>query len=198
MKKLTLTAIEGIPLIEPGDDLAEIINQSIEQVGESLQNNDVLVIAQKIVSKSEGRYISLADITPSSEALELALEVEKDARYVQVVLNESSDVVHKSPGVLIAEHKLGFVYANAGVDNSNIKNCNNNEYVLLLPKDPDASAMKLRNTIFSRYGVSVAIIINDSMGRAWRNGTLGLAIGIAGLTALEDYRGEKDMGAVLF
>ena len=191
--KLTFTAVEGIPMIEPGDDLVAIIGDALSAMHESLMDDDVLVIAQKIVSKAEDRYVDLADISPGDEATDLAEEVDKDPRHVQVILSESNEVVRKRPGVLVVEHKLGFVHANAGIDQSNIDHMADQERVLLLPEDPDVSAYKLREGLLARYGVNVAVIINDSIGRAWRVGSLGLAIGVSGFTALEDYVGGTDI-----
>lgn len=190
---LALHAVAGIPLVQPGDDLVELIGAAIIGEGDQLRDNDVLVIAQKIVSKAENRYVDLADIEPSDEAIQLALEVDKDPRHVQVILSESVEVVRKRLGVLIVEHKLGFVQANAGVDQSNIEHDEQHHMVLLLPEDPDLSAQRIRTGIRQKYQVTVAVIINDSLGRAWRTGSLGLAIGVAGFTALEDYIGGQDL-----
>jgi coenzyme F420-0:L-glutamate ligase/coenzyme F420-1:gamma-L-glutamate ligase len=191
--KLTLNAVADIPMVEPGDDLVALIGEAILREGDRLEDNDVLVIAQKIVSKAENRYVDLADVEPGEEAIQLALEVDKDPRHVQVILSESSEVVRQRLGVLIVEHKLGFVQANAGVDQSNIEHDDEHQIVLLLPEDPDASAGRIRSGIHEKYGVTVGVIINDSLGRAWRNGSLGLAIGVAGFTALEDYIGQEDI-----
>jgi coenzyme F420-0:L-glutamate ligase/coenzyme F420-1:gamma-L-glutamate ligase len=191
--KLTFTAIEGIPMIEPGDDLVKVIAEAIFGMQESLMDDDVLVIAQKIVSKAEDCYVDLNDIEPGEQAIELAAEVDKDPRHVEVILSESNEVVRKRQGVLVVEHRLGFVHANAGIDQSNIDNADGQQRVLLLPRDPDVSAYKLRVGIQERYGVNVAVVINDSIGRAWRVGSLGLAIGVSGFTALEDYVGGSDI-----
>ena len=193
--RLTFIGIEGIPMIEPGDDLAEIISAAILAMGEALQADDVLVLAQKVVSKAENRYLDLRSVTPSAAALALAVEVDKDPRKVQAILDESNEVVRKRQGVLVVEHRLGFVQANAGIDQSNIAHDNDTDdsLCLLLPVDPDASAARIRDLIKARHGVDVGVIINDSLGRAWRNGSLGLAIGVAGLTALEDYIGKTDI-----
>ncbi|HJN49744.1 MAG: coenzyme F420-0:L-glutamate ligase [Pseudomonadales bacterium] len=191
--KLSLSAVAGIPMVQPGDDLVELMGDAIIQQGDQLRDDDVLVIAQKIISKAENRYVDLADVEPSDEAIQLALEVDKDPRHVQVILSESNEVVRKRLGVLIVEHKLGFVHANAGVDQSNIEHDEQHQMVLLLPVDPDLSARRIRAGIKQKYGVTVAVIINDSLGRAWRNGSLGLAIGVAGFTALEDYIGGLDL-----
>jgi coenzyme F420-0:L-glutamate ligase/coenzyme F420-1:gamma-L-glutamate ligase len=164
-------------------------------MGEPLADGDVLVIAQKIVSKAENRYLDLRTVEPGEEAIALAAEVDKDPRKVQAILNESNEVLRKREGVLIVEQKLGFVQANAGIDQSNIPHDNDEDDMicLLLPVDPDASANAIREGIRTRLGVEVGVIINDSLGRAWRNGTLGLAIGVAGFTALEDYIGGHDL-----
>jgi coenzyme F420-0:L-glutamate ligase/coenzyme F420-1:gamma-L-glutamate ligase len=192
---LSLTAIPDLPMVEPGDDLVSQIGNAIEAMGEQLLDDDVLVLAQKIVSKAEGRYRDLRDVVPSPEASAIGLEVDKDPRKVQAILDESNEVVRKRPGVLIVEHKLGFVQANAGIDQSNIEYEQGAEDLLclLLPVDPDASARAMRVAVRERYGVNIGVIINDSIGRAWRNGSLGLAIGVAGFTALEDYIGGTDL-----
>lgn len=189
---LRLFGVPGLPMVEPGDDLVDLILTGLVQSGETLAQDDVLVIAQKVVSKAEGRYRDLREVVPSAEAEQLAIEVDKDPRKVQAILDESNEVVRKRPGVLIVEHKLGFVQANAGIDQSNIEADEENR-CLLLPVDPDASAELIRQQIKDRLGVEVGIIINDSLGRAWRMGSLGLAIGVAGFTALEDYIGQSDI-----
>ena len=191
--QLTFTAVAGIPMIEPGDDLVAILGEALSAMHASLRHDDILVIAQKIISKAEDRYINLNDIEPSTEAIHLAAEVEKDPRHVEVILSESNAVVRKRPVVLVVEHKLGLVHANAGIDQSNIDHTDGRERVLLLPNNPDASAQKIRQGIRERYSVNVAVIINDSIGRAWRMGSLGLAIGVSGFTALEDYVGCTDI-----
>jgi len=192
---LSFIGVEAIPLVNPGDDLARLICDAVAGMGESLQADDVLVIAQKVVSKAEDRYLDLRTVTPSAEAQALAQEVDKDPRKVQAILDESVDVVRKRQGVLIVEHRLGFVQANAGIDQSNIAHDDDpdDSLCLLLPLDPDASARQIRDAIKQRHGVDVGVIINDSLGRAWRNGSLGLAIGVAGFTAVEDYVGQTDI-----
>ena len=190
--ELRLFGVPGIPMVEPGDDLVDQILTALTASNETLKQNDVLVIAQKIISKAEGRYLDLTDVTPSEEAIRLGQEVDKDPRKVQAILDESNEVVRTRPGVLIVENRLGFVQANAGIDQSNIDMDDENR-CLLLPLDPDASAAKLREHIRERLGIDVAIIINDSIGRAWRIGSLGLAIGISGFTGLEDYIGGEDL-----
>ena len=180
-------------MVAPGDGLARIIHDRIRAAGMALQNGDVLVIAQKIVSKSEDRYVDLAGITPSPRAREIAAVVEKDPRFVEAVLSESSEVVRYQKNVLIVAHRIGVVMANAGIDQSNIDHRDGGEKILLLPYDPDASAERLRTELFELSGVKPAIIINDSSGRPWRNGIVGIAIGAAGLTTVHDLRGEPDL-----
>lgn len=182
-------------MVEPGDDLVEQIIEAVAASKLQLEDKDILVIAQKVVSKAEDRYLDLNSITPSPEAIALAEEVDKPAEKVQAILDESVEVVRKRPGVLIVEHKLGFVQANAGIDQSNIEPDVNDpdSRCLLLPENPDASADAIRKEIKSRLGLDIAVIINDSLGRAWRNGTVGLAIGVAGMAALESHIGEKDI-----
>jgi coenzyme F420-0:L-glutamate ligase/coenzyme F420-1:gamma-L-glutamate ligase len=187
---LWLRPLRDIPLIEPGDDLAEIILASIEKADWELRNGDVLVMAQKIVSKAENRTVDLATVIPSPRAIELATEVQKDARLVELILSESVAVVRRGPGVLIVEHKLGFVMANAGIDRSNV---NGENHALLLPVDPDRSATVIRRTIAARVGIDVGVLIIDSFGRAWRNGTIGTAIGTSGVPTLLDLRGCPDL-----
>jgi len=190
---LTLTAVPGIPLIRAGDDLGAILIAAHVASGLTPRDEDVLVIAQKIVSKAEGRTVRLADVRPSERARELAAEVHKDARFVEVVLSESSEVVRYRRDVLIAAHRLGFVMANAGVDQSNVEHGQGGEQVLLLPRDPDASCAELKARLEDRFGVRLGVIINDSFGRAWRNGVVGVALGAAGLPALLDMIGEPDL-----
>ena len=193
--KLQFIGLENVPMIEPGDDLVAVIEQSLESMGERLQEDDVLVLAQKIISKAEDRYLDLRTVEPTAEAIALAAEVDKEPNKVQAILDESNEVVRKRAGVLIVEHKLGFVQANAGIDQSNIshKDDDGDNICLLLPIDPDKSAAKLRSELMSRHAVNVGVIINDSIGRAWRNGSMGLAIGVSGFTAVEDYIGATDI-----
>ncbi len=189
-QELWLRPLRDIPLVQPGDDLAGIILASLEKSGWALQTGDVLVMAQKVVSKAENRIVDLADVTPSSRAVELAAEVDKDARLVELILSESKAVVRHRPGVLIVEHRLGFVMANAGIDRSNV---NGGEHALLLPLDPDRSAAEIRRKIAAQANVDVGILIIDSFGRAWRNGTIGTAIGASGIPTLLDLRGRPDL-----
>ncbi|MBK7319764.1 MAG: coenzyme F420-0:L-glutamate ligase [Anaerolineales bacterium] len=192
---LTITPLKNIPLIRQGDNLADILVDSILNSTIQLENNDILVIAQKIVSKSEGRMVNLATVTPSEKAIELAQKTEKDARVVQLMLQESNEIVRTRIGAIIVEHKLGFVCANAGIDHSNVAGdgSENEEYVLLLPEDPDASAKALRDQIKQKTDINVGVMIIDSHGRAWRNGTVGVCIGLSGIPAMIDERGWKDL-----
>jgi len=192
---LILTPLSGIPLIRHGDNLADVIVQALQTNKLALEENDILVFAQKIVSKAEGRVVNLATVTPSQRAVELARETEKDARIVELVLRESSEILRTRPGTIIVEHRLGFVCANAGIDHSNVSGEGNNaeEWVLLLPREPDRSAELIRQEIEAKTGKQVGILIIDSHGRAWRNGTVGVAIGIAGLPGLQDLRGKPDL-----
>lgn len=190
---LTLTALSAFPMVEPGDDLAELIIASLAASALQLADGDVLVLAQKIVSKSENRYAYLNEVSPGARALELAPRVDKDPRLVELILSESSEVVRSRPGVIIVEHRLGYVHANAGIDKSNIQSDEANPRVLLLPLDADSSASQLRQRILALTGKAVFVIINDSAGRAWRTGTVGMAIGTAGFEPLEDLIGTGDL-----
>jgi coenzyme F420-0:L-glutamate ligase / coenzyme F420-1:gamma-L-glutamate ligase len=193
-RSLLLTALSDFPLIRPGDDLAGLILQTLDRNRLLLESGDVLVLAQKIVSKSENRLVDLTTITPSRRAIDLSILCEKDPRFVEVVLRESREVLRVRPGLLVVEHRLGFVCANAGVDRSNVGRAGGKaEWVLLLPEDPDASCRTLRERIRQATGAVIGVIINDSHGRAWRNGTVGVAIGVGGFPALEDLRGRKDL-----
>jgi len=192
---LTLIPLQNIPLIRRDDNLADIVVNALHENNISIRDNDILVIAQKIISKAEGRARNLATITPSQRAMELAKQTDKDARVVELILQESNEVLRTRVGAIIVEHKLGFVCANAGIDHSNVEGAGNSveEWVLLLPAEPDRSAEKMRDEIKSKTGKQVGILIIDSHGRAWRNGTVGVAIGIAGLPGLEDLRGKSDL-----
>jgi coenzyme F420-0:L-glutamate ligase / coenzyme F420-1:gamma-L-glutamate ligase len=193
MTSLEVIALEGLPLIGAGDDLAERIASALARNDVGLRASDVLVVAQKIVSKAEGRMVDLATVAPSAKALQLAAEVDKDPRLVELILSESVRVVRARRGVLIVEHRLGFIMANAGVDQSNVAPAGGPSRALLLPKDPDASAGALRRGLKARTGIDIAVVINDSFGRPWRQGTAGVAIGAAGLPALMDLRGRPDL-----
>ena len=190
---LALHALPGIPMVQPGDDLAALIEAGLSRAGLVLQPGDVLVLAQKIVSKAEGRIIDVADVVPSAEAIELAAVTQKDPRAVQVVLDQSVRVVRARPNLIIVEHRRGWVMANAGIDHSNVAPQDGAERVLLLPLDPDASAETLRARLAPSVGGPLGIVISDSFGRAWRRGTAGIAIGAAGLPALVDLRGNPDL-----
>jgi coenzyme F420-0:L-glutamate ligase / coenzyme F420-1:gamma-L-glutamate ligase len=191
---LTLTAIPRIPHIRPGDDVARLLLRALEEAGLALQDGDILAVAQKIISKAEGRQVRLADVEPGPRVVERAGKTPKDPRLVELILRESTSVSRLRPGVLIVRHRLGFTSANAGIDRSNVDPDGlEGEAVLLLPEDPDASAGNLRETIRAERGVNVAIVITDSHGRPFRLGTVGVAIGVAGLPALWDRRGEPDL-----
>jgi len=191
---LVLTPLDGIPMIAAGDDLAAVILAALEHSGRTLAAGDVLVLAQKIVSKAEGRMVDLRTVTPSPRAVALAKETQKDPRIVELILAESTEVLRHRPGVLIVAHRLGIVLANAGIDRSNVDRSNaGDENVLLLPRDPDRSCAELRRAINAATGVDVGVVIVDSIGRAWRNGTIGTAIGVSGLPGLLDLRGTPDL-----
>jgi coenzyme F420-0:L-glutamate ligase/coenzyme F420-1:gamma-L-glutamate ligase len=193
VKSVSYLAVPDIPLVEPGDDLAGVIVDAVRAAGLALEDGDIVVIAQKIVSKAEGRYVHLGDVAPSAKARELAEKIGKDPRYVEIVLSESEDVVRYWPNVMIVTHRLGFVMANAGVDHSNISQSGDNERVLLLPLDPDGSAADLKKRFDEIFGVATGVIINDSFGRPWRNGVVGVALGAAGIPSLIDLIGAPDM-----
>ncbi len=193
--RLVFTALSGIPCIRPGDDLAEVIWQALEREQIRLAQDDVVVVTQKIVSKAEGRHVHLSTLTPSPRALEVAAETGKDARLVEVILQDSRSLLRARPGLIIVEHRLGFVCANAGVDHSNVDSPDGSdgEWVLRLPADPDRSAAELRHSLEARSGVAPGVLITDSHGRAWRLGTVGVALGAAGFPTLLDLRGQPDL-----
>ncbi len=190
---LTITALNGVPLVKEGDDLAAIALAAYGATGLAAADGDVLVVAQKIVSKAEGRMVDVAAVVPSPQAVALAAEVEKDPRLVEVVLSESRRIVRHRPGLVIAEHRRGWVMANAGIDHSNVAPADGIERVLLLPVDPDVSAEALRRRLGEATGKRLAIIISDSFGRPFRRGTVGIALGAAGLPAVIDWRGHPDL-----
>jgi coenzyme F420-0:L-glutamate ligase / coenzyme F420-1:gamma-L-glutamate ligase len=192
-ERLTLSVVPGIPLIAPGDDLGAIIVAAMGKARMAPVDGDIVVVAQKVVSKAQGRYIDLASVVPSVRAQELAVSIDRDPRLVEVILSESVRVVRSRPGVLIMEHRLGFIMANAGVDRSNVDPDLGTEPVLLLPRDPDASAARLRDRLGAHFRSRPAVIVTDSWGRAWRRGTVGIALGAAGLPALMDLRGRSDL-----
>ncbi|MCA3389250.1 MAG: coenzyme F420-0:L-glutamate ligase [Roseomonas sp.] len=181
---LQLFALPGLPMVQAGDDLAGLLSAAMARAGLTPQQGDVLAVAQKIVSKAEGRSVALASVQPSAVARELAAQTGKDARLVELILSEAERVVRARPNLIIVKHRLGFVMANAGIDQSNI---GTDGHALLLPHDPDGSAAALA----ARLGLPV--VITDSFGRAWRRGTVGVAIGSAGLPALRDLRGQPDL-----
>jgi len=191
--RLELIALEGFPLVEPGDELPRLIGEALHGNGLALRDGDVLVIAQKIVSKAENRYVRLGDVTVSQAARDLAARADKDPRLVQLILQESREVLRVRPGVIIVEHRNGYVHANAGIDRSNIPGDATDPWVLLLPVDPDASAAALRKALHTAHGVAPQILVTDSFGRAWRNGTVGVAIGSAGLEPLHNQVGCRDL-----
>ena len=199
--ELQLFALKNIPLVEPGDDLDEIIIDGVKASGLNLKNGDIVVIAQKIISKSENCYRDLVSVTVSDDAKRLAEKVRKDPRLVELILAESQQVIRAVPGVLIVQHRLGLIHANAGIDHSNISNgYANNEAafeadtrVLLLPENPNQSAERIRKQLKAALGVDIGVVISDSVGRAWRKGTIGLAIGVSGLEPLRDLFGESDL-----
>ena len=191
MARLEVTTLEGLPEIRAGDDLAAIILASLKANGMSLADGDVIALAQKIVSKAENRFVALRSVEPTPEALRYAAETGKDARLVEVLLRESREVLRTRPNLMIVEDKRGLVLANAGIDASNVPG-SDDDVVLLLPVDPDASAARLREALQLATGRKLAVLILDSIGRAWRSGTVGTAIGCAGLPALLDLRGRTD------
>jgi len=191
--RIELIGVPDFPLVEAGDDLAALIAAAVERADLRPASGDVLAVAQKIVSKAEDRFVDLATVRASARARAIGEEIQKDPRLVEVILGESTRVVRQRPGLLIVEHRLGYVMANAGVDHSNVSAPDGRERVLLLPRDPDASADSLRAKLSERFGCDLAIIVNDSFGRAWRRGTVGVALGVAGLPAALDLRGKPDL-----
>jgi len=192
---LTVNPLKSIPLVKTGDSIPKIILSGLEGTGITLQSDDIFVIAQKIISKSEGRSVRLSCVTPSQEALTLSREVDKDPRLVELILQESKEIVRKRPGAVIVEHTLGFVCANAGIDHSNVDGDGSDpeDWVLLLPKDPDQSAKAIRTELEKVCEGPIGVLIIDSHGRAWRNGIVGTTIGVSGIPALTDMRGQPDL-----
>ena len=189
---IAITPIGGIKLVEPGDDLAALLLDGLAASDLDLEDGDILAVAQKIVSKAEGRQVDLATVEASDEARRLAAETDKDPRLVQLILDESTEVVRKKPGVLIVRHKLGLVGAHAGVDQSNVDH-GNGASALLLPESPDASASRIRRALMQATGQRIGVLITDSANRPWRLGTVGIAIGAAGIGVLDDRRGGNDL-----
>ncbi len=190
MNPLQATALPGIPLIAPGDDLAALTLAGLERAGIPLADGDVLIFASKIIAKAEGRLRRLSQVRPSPAAQAVAAACAKDPRLIELILRESRRVLRLRPGLIIVEHRLGFICANAGIDHSNVADPDS---ALLLPADPDASAARLRAALSAASGAAIAVIINDSHGRAWRLGTVGVAIGVAGLLPVSDRRGAPDL-----
>ncbi len=200
--EIRFIAVTGLPEIEPGADLASMIAAALEAREFALRPRDVLIVAQKIVSKAEGRLVELDSVVPSDEARRLARVTGKDPRLIEVILGETEEVVRAAPNVLIVRHRLGFVMANAGVDRSNVpasraatgprEAAAPRERALLLPHDPDRSAARLRERLTERFGTPLAVIVSDSFGRPWRRGVVNVALGSAGLPSLVDRRGERD------
>jgi len=196
IRQLSLLAVPGLPLVHQGDDLVALLISALESADLTLHDGDVLVVAQKIISKAEGRIVSLKTVQPSEKAIELAGATDKEPAVVQLILDESREILRHRPGVLIAEHRLGFVLANAGIDRSNVTE--DADDILLLPENPDQSAAELRRGLSDKLGVKLGVIIADSVGRAWRMGTTGMTLGCAGVDALVNLRGQTDMfGRVL-
>ena len=192
MAQLVLSTLPNIPLVQRGDDVARLCLNGLRDADIELRDDDVLVIASKIISKAQGRVARLRDVMPSARASELAQETGKDARELELILQESSEVVRTRKDLIVTRHHLGFVSANAGIDHSNVQE-GADDFVLLLPLDPDATAQEIRSQVNKETGTQVAIVIADSHGRPHRMGTIGIAIGCAGLPALEDWRGRADL-----
>jgi coenzyme F420-0:L-glutamate ligase/coenzyme F420-1:gamma-L-glutamate ligase len=190
MSSMTLFAVQDLPLVKPGDDLAALIRDGLTRMGETLQPGDIVVVAQKVVSKAEGRLVNLREVTPDARAKGVAQATHKDPRVVHVVLSDSRDIVRMRPGLLVVEQHSGWICANAGVDRSNV---DEDDVLALLPEDADASAAVLRDALAALTGVAPAVIINDSHGRPWRIGTVGTCIGCAGLPPVWDQRGLHDL-----
>jgi len=187
-----LIALNGVPLVEAGDDLGMLVEQALATSQVTLLDGDIVAIAQKIVSKSEARLVPLDSVEPSAQALKLAAACRKDPRLVELILSETDEVMRVREGVLVVRHRLGLVLANAGIDQSNVDH-SRGEVALLLPSDPDASAAYIREALQARLGVCMGVVILDSLGRVWRNGTVGTAIGAAGVTTVRDLRGMEDL-----
>ena len=197
---LTFTPIPKIPLIQPGDNLADILLTAIQDAHLTLEDNDILVLAQKIVSKSEGRQVNLATIKPSEKAIELAKQADKDPRLAELILRESREILRVRPGTVIVEHRLGFICASAGIDHSNVSapatksaSTKAEDWVLMLPENPDRSALEIRRRLKLLTNHRLGVLIIDSHGRAWRHGVVGTCIGLSGLPAVVDARGKPDL-----
>jgi coenzyme F420-0:L-glutamate ligase/coenzyme F420-1:gamma-L-glutamate ligase len=200
--RLELHALPGVPRVAPGDDVGALVCDALVRAGATPETGrDVLVISSKIVSRAEDRFVDLGSVTPSPRAEDLAARVQKDPRIVELILQESAEVSRAAKGVLIVRHRIGFVSANAGIDESNgrrARHAGEGPFVLLLPRDPDASARAIRQRVRARFGADVGVVISDSHGRPFRVGTVGVAIGLSGLPAVHDQRGGRDLdGRVL-
>jgi coenzyme F420-0:L-glutamate ligase / coenzyme F420-1:gamma-L-glutamate ligase len=191
--EVRLLAVPGFPLVRKGDDLVGLLLERLTAASLTIEPGDVVVFAQKIVSKAEGRLIDLATIDPSPRAVELSSTVNKDPRLVELILRETKRIVRAAKDVLIVEHRLGFIMANAGIDQSNVAATGSGEFALLLPEDPDGSALRFADGLRVHCGHEVPVLIIDSFGRPWRVGTVGVAIGAAGLAATLDLRGRPDL-----
>jgi coenzyme F420-0:L-glutamate ligase / coenzyme F420-1:gamma-L-glutamate ligase len=191
--RVEIIGLPGVPMVQPGDDLAALAISALVDAAIAPETGDVLVVAQKVVSKAENRFVDVSTVEPSEAAKTLAEETKKDARFCEVVLSESKRIVRQRENLIIAEHRLGWVMANAGIDHSNVAPGDGHERVLLLPVDPDASARALREELVASYGVPIAVIISDSFGRPFRRGTVGIALGTAGLPSIIDWRGHPDL-----
>ncbi|MFN2220943.1 MAG: coenzyme F420-0:L-glutamate ligase [Candidatus Promineifilaceae bacterium] len=194
--RAVFTALAGFPEVLPGADLVSLLADALRETGITLLDGDILVLASKIVAKAEGRLVDLGQVKPGPRAIEVAGQTGKDPRLVELILGESDVISRMRPGLLIVRHKLGFTSANAGIDHSNVCQPEGSEMVLLLPEAPDASAAALRSTLRERLGADVGIVIADSHGRPFRLGTVGVALGVAGLPALWDRRGDPDRQGV--
>ena len=192
---LQLVALKGLPLIQEGDHLPSLLTSALESNQIQLQDDDVLVVAQKIVSKAEGRQVNLGSIIPSAEAQDLAAQTNKDPRVVELILQESDSIMRHRPGLIVAQHKLGFVCANAGIDRSNVPQDGGDaaESVLLLPEDPSLSAREMRMDLEKDWKCRIGVLVIDSHGRAWRKGTVGISIGFSGLPGIVDKIGDPDI-----
>lgn len=192
---LTFIALEGLPLVSPGDDLASLIVETLNENNLTLLDGDVVVIAQKVVSKAEDRLVNLTTVKPSEAALDYARITGKDPRMIELILSESQDVLRVRRNLIIVEHRLGFISANAGIDHSNVSGPwgEAKDWVLLLPKNPDISAQLIREKLESHFSCRIGVLIIDSHGRAWRLGTTGITIGLSGMPGLVDLRGEPDL-----
>jgi coenzyme F420-0:L-glutamate ligase/coenzyme F420-1:gamma-L-glutamate ligase len=191
--RVSIIGLPGVPMVQPGDNLGALAISALVDADIAPESGDVLVVAQKIVSKAENRFVDVATVKPTARASRLAASTGKDPRFVQLVLSESKRIVRHRENLIIAEHRLGWVMANAGIDHSNVAPGEGHERVLLLPVDPDGSARALREQLVAAYGVPVAVIVSDSFGRPWRRGTVGIALGAAGLPAVIDWRGHPDL-----